>query len=878
MFIDYLENIVQLVAIIIALLISVTSYISSKQKAWLCAVGFFTSTLLSCYFWTAYLVIIGDSPNTSDLLTNFGWNTSYFIMLVLVFYVKTKPERRYFHLLMLLPIPLNIWQLILYLDFDGIFNSIYQVTVCTAVACISIQGLMYYIKNRKNGARKPYIEAAALFGVCTEFGMWTSTCFDGWVYDLYYPCSFLCSFYYLLIVWAIRKTCSGESAADEAYTDKHAQRLLKGIYVALMLIGSMGGVLLGCWLRDTLTELVPEMPEEAEASVYDILPPILFLASVVLAVFAIVMIFIVYFEQKISENHRLREATQVAERSNAAKSDFLANMSHEIRTPINAVLGMNRMIMRESIKARDKLPADRESVKQTFSDITGYAANIDSAGNSLLSIINDILDFSKIEAGKLDIVEKEYMLNSVLNDVSNTVMFRAKEKGLEYHIDADTDIPDVLYGDEVRIRQIIINVLNNAVKYTDKGSVTLSVFGGGKQRYENGGTVELILAVKDTGIGIKKEDIDKIFGKFERTDLEHNSTVEGTGLGLAITHHLLEMMHGSISVESEYGKGSIFTVRLPQKIVSTEPIGNFREKFEKRVIQAQVSDDMFRAPDAHILIVDDTRMNLTVAVGLLKDTEIDVDTAESGAEALEMALKNSYDVILMDQRMPGMDGTETLIRFREQEKGKPVRTPVICLTADAISGAKERYISEGFDDYLSKPIDIRDLKKLLMQYLPAEKVIIVSDDDAKEQPEPETDEAADGTDTLYKALAKAGINTANGLIFCQNDGLYRTMLQEYVNTAPERKQSMQQYFDEQDWKNYATVVHALKSTSKTIGADDVAEIAAKLEAAAKSGDTDTVLGSHDTLLKKFGTAVSAISAASSSSEEDYEVMEFIPEF
>ena len=868
MLIDYLENILHFLAVLTALLFSLFRYISSKKRAWICSVGIFIGYLLSSYFWTAHLIIMGEQPVVSDVFTNFGWNMSFFLFTLLLFETKSKEERRYLHPAMLLPLPLNIWQLILYLGFGGILNSVYQVTVCTVIACLCIQSFMWYHKNRKNGARPPLIAAAVLLCITCEFGMWTFSCFDGWLYDIYYIFSFLECAVFLLIILAIGRTYRHNADSEDMLIDKKVQNIIKFSYFAIVFVGSLGGIMLGSWIRDVISSGVTELSEES--SVYDIIPVILFLTSIVLVVFVIVVIFIVNFEQKIVENNRLREERRVADQSNAAKSEFLANMSHEIRTPINAVLGMNKMIMRESLKARELPP---ESKEKAFADITGYSVNIESAGNNLLAIINDILDFSKIEAGKLDITEREYMLSSVLNDVSNTILFRAKDKGLEYRVDTDADLPDLLYGDEVRIRQIISNILGNAVKYTDKGSVTLSVFGGGKEAYKAGKTLELIITVKDTGIGIKKEDVNRIFDKFERMELDRNSTVEGTGLGLAITHRLLTMMNGKISVESEYGKGSVFTIRIPQKIVSPEPIGDFRAKFKKSIEDNVSSDYIFRAPNAHVLIVDDTRMNLTVAAGLLGDTDIKTDTAESGAEALELAAANSYDVILLDQRMPGMDGTETLHRLRGTEKCS--QTPVICLTADAIAGAKERYVAEGFSDYLSKPIDSRELKKMLMKYLPQNKVIPVSGNEG--QP---SVVCAEEKSALYNALNAAGINTAQGLGYCQNNAqLYHTLMSEYAQSAKEKTAKIQEYFDAGDMKSYATLVHSLKSTSRTIGAVSISETAAKLEKAADEGNTELIQKEHAGLIEEYRKVVGALASAGIAgnvSDDDDEIMEFMP--
>ncbi|MBQ6969688.1 MAG: response regulator, partial [Synergistaceae bacterium] len=401
-----------------------------------------------------------------------------------------------------------------------------------------------------------------------------------------------------------------------------------------------------------------------------------------------------------------KAAMQQARRANSAKSEFLANMSHEIRTPINAVLGMNEMIIRESTSDR----------------ITTYARNVESAGKNLLSIINDILDFSKIEAGKMEIAEGDYKLSSVLNDVTNMIVFKARQKDLEFTVKVDEELPDVLYGDEVRVRQVVTNVLNNAVKYTHEGNVSLSVSGG--KTYDDDGTetINLVFKISDTGIGIKEEDLPKLFKKFERIDLVQNNTVEGTGLGLSITHNLLRLMNGRIEVESEYGKGSTFIIYLPQRVVSEEPIGNFHDKFDRYVHTMRAYQESFKAPEAHLLVVDDTDMNLTVIEGLLSKTELQLDTASGGREALALTREKVYDLILMDQRMPIMDGTQTMKAIREQPEGMNRQTPIICLTADAVSGARNKYLAEGFTDYLSKPVEGPSLEAALIKYLPSEKI------------------------------------------------------------------------------------------------------------------------------------------------------------
>ena len=408
-----------------------------------------------------------------------------------------------------------------------------------------------------------------------------------------------------------------------------------------------------------------------------------------------------------------------AESANMAKSDFLANMSHEIRTPINAVMGMNEMILREGRKAQEiKDGTTSFQIRDSLKNIVIYAGDVENASHNLLAIVNDILDFSKIEAGRMDLVEAHYQLSSLLVDISNMVHLKARDKKLDFDIDVDRSLPDDFCGDETRVRQIFTNLLNNAVKYTENGSIGFNLRGEKKDR----GNIVLIAQIKDTGIGIRQEDVDKLFVKFERLEMERNSTVEGTGLGLVITKRLLDMMGGSISVESEYGRGSVFTVRIPQKIVADLPVGDFQARFEANVLEAKAYHESFRAPKAHILIVDDTRMNLTVVTNLLKNTGIQIDTATSGKSAVDMSERYYYDLILMDQRMPEMDGTEAMHLIREAENGKSREVPIICLTADAVVGAREKYMAEGFSDYLTKPVDSTALEKMLMKYLPEDKV------------------------------------------------------------------------------------------------------------------------------------------------------------
>ena len=421
---------------------------------------------------------------------------------------------------------------------------------------------------------------------------------------------------------------------------------------------------------------------------------------------AVIGLYMFYFGVEAPDYKKLMEtlseleaAREEADRANKSKSYFLANMSHEIRTPINAVLGMNEMIIRES----------------TDENITGYARNVESSGKNLLSIINDILDFSKIEAGRLELINASYRPDALIRDIVNMISYRSESKGLKLDVKVDENIPSKLYGDEVRIRQIIINLLTNAVKYTEEGTVSLEVSGEMKDGFR------LRVSVRDTGIGIRKEDIGNLFTQFRRVDPEHNKTIEGTGLGLAITKDLVDMMGGDISVNSEYGSGSVFAVTLPQKVVSEAPIGPFDANADTSSVKTEAYREAFRAPTANVLVVDDTKINLKVVSALLKKTEINVDTASGGQAGIDMAMEKAYDVIFMDQRMPQIDGTMALQEIRSSE-GPNKATPIICLTADAISGAREKYLADGFNDYLTKPIEGGAMENMLIQYLPPEKI------------------------------------------------------------------------------------------------------------------------------------------------------------
>ena len=401
----------------------------------------------------------------------------------------------------------------------------------------------------------------------------------------------------------------------------------------------------------------------------------------------------------------LRKQRELAEEASKAKSQFLANMSHEIRTPINAILGMDEMVLRTSSEK----------------EVLDYAEDIQTSGRTLLALINDILDFSKVEEGKMEIIPVQYEPGLMKSDLVNMVRERAIQKGLTINVDFDGNIPRLLKGDEIRIKQCALNLLTNAVKYTKEGRIGLKI----GSRKEDDRHIRLDFAVSDTGAGIRKEDMEELFSPFARLDEEKNRSIEGSGLGISITKRLLDLMDSSLNVQSEYGKGSVFSFSVVQEVLDWEPTGDLDREHDIKERKKPEYKEMFHAPNASILVVDDIRMNLTVITKLLRKTLIKIDTAMSGPEAILLARKNDYDIIFVDHLMPDMDGIETLHHMKENEgDNHPV---YIALTANAISGAREMYLDAGFADYISKPVEGIRLEKLIMGYLPAEKLLDTPD-------------------------------------------------------------------------------------------------------------------------------------------------------
>ncbi len=528
-------------------------------------------------------------------------------------------------------------------------------------------------------------------------------------------------------------------------------------------------------------------------------------------------------------NLKLKESADAAIAADKAKSDFLAQMSHEIRTPINAVLGMNEMIIHESGDDR----------------IREYAANIQSSGRTLLSLINSILDFSKIEDGKMEIIPAEYETAVLINDLVNSISPRAAAKQLDLIVKADESLPSALKGDDMRIKQVILNLLTNAVKYTEKGSVELVIRG----ENSDGGQLDMYVEVTDTGIGIRKEDLDDLFESFKRLEVKRNRNIEGTGLGMSIVTRLLDMMNSRLEVKSVYGEGSTFSFKIKQGIVSAEPMGDY----EKRILADHENDSKGQylyAPGAKVLVVDDNSMNLKVAENLLGLYGISADTADSGAQALEKMRGSSYDVVFLDHMMPKMDGIEVMheiLRHDLMAKG----SAVIALTANAIIGARDMYISEGFSDYLTKPIESRELEKQLRRFLPEEKKQYREPEQRRRTAQPAADSDSFTAEEIFGIRDICpGLNVAAGMGNCMDSKeFWLDTLRGFIEA--DKSEELERAFAAGDTELYRITVHSVKSAAKTIGADMLSEHAKALEFAARDKDTAFVKAHHSELVNEY---------------------------
>lgn len=529
---------------------------------------------------------------------------------------------------------------------------------------------------------------------------------------------------------------------------------------------------------------------------------------------------------------RLKQKAEEAETAANSKSAFLANISHEIRTPLNAILGMNELVLRES-----RQPHIKE-----------YAMYIKNSGKSLLTIISDILDLSKIESGKVYLVNENYLLSSLVEDVERSIQKRIMEKGLELKIYVEPELHENLKGDEVRIKQIIMNLLTNAVKYTEKGEVRLYITGNVVDNKQN-----LTIEVSDTGIGMRSEDMDKLFTNFERLDLKRNRSVEGTGLGLPITKNLLVAMDGDITVSSVYGEGSTFTATVGQEIVNEEQIGDYRKKYKEKLHHEVRYQESFHAEDARILVVDDNEVNLKIVVGLAKNTKLQIDTALSAAEGLKLIRQHSYQLLLIDHMMPEMDGIEMLQHVKTMDGGIYKDIPAVAITANALSGAKQTYLDAGFCGYLSKPIDPERFEQIIKDNLPQEYVTECRDGNGDTATE---GQETDGTPDPKQAeeWSIPGIDIAKALSYIGGSReLYISLLRTYLDGSEERIRKLEECKNKEDIFNYNITIHGLKGISASIGADSMAAAAAGLEEACKDPQTAMayIQMNHDQAVSRY---------------------------
>lgn len=515
----------------------------------------------------------------------------------------------------------------------------------------------------------------------------------------------------------------------------------------------------------------------------------------------------------IEQNHLMKRLVLQTEDANRAKTNFVSNMSHEIRTPMNSIVGITEILLRS-----------RHSPKEQE-----YLLNIQSSGRVLLTIINDVLDCSKMEAGKMQLFDEPYDTCSLFHDLRISMENRIGHSGLELIYDIDQDIPCKLKGDMGRIRQVIINLVNNAIKYTEKGSVRFSVH----VRQKNTDKVMLYYEVADTGIGIRKEDQKILFDAFQRVEMDRNRYVEGTGLGLTISQNLVNMMGGVIEVESEYGKGSRFFFTIEQTIIDPTPVSAVNYNGQKDNVTEKEAECLFIAPEAHILLVDDNELNLVVAKELLKPLRMQIDTAENGLQAVKMVRGSQYDLVLMDHMMPVMDGIEAAKAIRALPEDKYQKLPIIALTANAMVDARKEFLNAGMNGFVAKPIDFARICNQLKLWLPKDLVRDVPKEEAKKLL---ADDLSDRE--IQPEDPQMGFSFEEGVKHCGSKAALMKTIRIFYRTIDSKADKIEQCLKEGLISDYVVEVHALKSSALLIGAVPLSEAAKELEGYGKQGKTE----------------------------------------